>query len=79
MTAEQIALLHAVRHRKCEQDINLTDPNTIVHGKTMILFAALYYLDIIHLLLDASGRAAAQMINVDSHNGEDNTPDAMEE
>lgn len=45
----------------------------------MILFAALYCLDIIHLLLDASGRAAAQMTNIDSHNGEDNTPDVMEE
>lgn len=79
MTAEQIALLHAARHSKWEQGISLTDPNTILHYKTMILFAALYCLDIIHLLLDASGRAAAQMTNTDSHNGEDNTPDVMEE
>lgn len=30
----------------------------------MMLFAPLYYLDIIHLLFDASGRAAAQMSNI---------------
>lgn len=58
--------------------MNLTDPNTILHGKTMLPFAALYYLDIIHQLLDASGRASAQMTNTDSHNGEDSTPDATE-
>lgn len=50
--------------------MSLTDPNTIFHAKTMMLFAALYYVDIIHPLLDASGRAAAQMTNTDSHNGE---------
>lgn len=58
--------------------MNLTDPNSILHGKTMMLFAALY-LDIIYPVLDASERAAAQMTDVDSHNGEDSTPDAMEE
>lgn len=55
--------------------MSLTDPNTVLHGKTVMLFAALYYLDIIHPLLDASGRAAAQMTNSDSHNEEDNTPE----
>lgn len=58
--------------------MNLTDPNTILHGKNMMLFATLYCLDIIHPLLDISGRAAAQMTNIGSHN-KDNTPDAMEE
>lgn len=58
---------------------DLTDPNTISHGKIMMLSAALYYLNTIHPVLDASGRPAAQMTDVDSHNGEDNTPDTMEE
>lgn len=57
--------------------MNLTDPSTILHGKYMMIFAALYYLDIIHLLLDASGIAAAQM--TDPHNRGENTSDAMKE
>lgn len=46
-----------------------------------MLFAALYYLDVIHLLLDVSGRSPAQMTNVHSHSKgeEDYTKGATQE